>query len=88
MRCPRHGLPFAFFSSQARCPAFFSLSVIAKKYSPSKRAWRTAVAQSGIYEAQMALSRETKTLLTEAADSAIEVLYLQEQEAKAEVGKP
>ena len=46
-----------------------------------KRALRTAVAQTGIYESQMALGRETKTILTEAADSAIEVLYLQEQEA-------
>jgi outer membrane protein, heavy metal efflux system len=44
-----------------------------------KRAWRSAVAQTGIYEAQMALGRETKTILTEAADAAIEVLYLQEQ---------
>ena len=44
-----------------------------------KRAWRTAVAQTGIFEAQMAFGRESRTILTEAADAAIEVLYLQEQ---------
>jgi outer membrane protein, heavy metal efflux system len=45
-----------------------------------KRAWRSAVAQTAIFEAQKALGRETKTILAEAADAAIEVLYLQEQE--------
>jgi cobalt-zinc-cadmium efflux system outer membrane protein len=45
-----------------------------------KRAWRTAAAQSDIYKTQKALSVETKLILTEAAEAAVEVLYLQEQE--------
>jgi outer membrane protein, heavy metal efflux system len=44
-----------------------------------KRAWRTSAAQSDIFTAQKALSFETKIILAEAADAAIEVLYLQEQ---------
>jgi cobalt-zinc-cadmium efflux system outer membrane protein len=43
-----------------------------------KREWRTAAAASGIRESELGLSRETKVVLTEAADAAIEVLYLQE----------
>ncbi len=43
-----------------------------------KRELRTAAAATGIRESQLGLSRETKAVLTEAADAAIEVLYLQE----------
>jgi cobalt-zinc-cadmium efflux system outer membrane protein len=43
-----------------------------------KRELRTAAAACGIRESELGLSRETKMVLTEAADAAIEVLYLQE----------
>ena len=43
-----------------------------------KRELRTAAAQSGVCQAQLAMSRDTKVILTEAADAAVEVLYLQE----------
>jgi cobalt-zinc-cadmium efflux system outer membrane protein len=44
-----------------------------------KRAWASAAAQSGIYAAQKSLSTETKNILLEAADAAIEVMYLREK---------
>jgi len=43
-----------------------------------KRRLRTAVAAAGVCERQWALGRETKLLFAEAADAAVEVLYLQE----------
>ncbi|MGA2259289.1 MAG: TolC family protein, partial [Thermoguttaceae bacterium] len=43
-----------------------------------KRELRTAAAESGVCQAQLAMSRDTKLILTEAADAAVEVLYLQE----------
>jgi cobalt-zinc-cadmium efflux system outer membrane protein len=43
-----------------------------------KREWRTAAAETAIREKQLGLGRETKTVLMEAADAAIEVLYLEE----------
>jgi cobalt-zinc-cadmium efflux system outer membrane protein len=43
-----------------------------------KREWRTAAAASGIRESELCLSRETKLVLSEAADAAIDVLYRQE----------
>ena len=43
-----------------------------------KRELRTAAAETGVCEAQLAMSRDTKLILTEAADAAVEVLYLQE----------
>ena len=43
-----------------------------------KRRWRMAAAEAGISRSQAALARETELLLAEAADAAIEVLYLQE----------
>jgi cobalt-zinc-cadmium efflux system outer membrane protein len=44
-----------------------------------KRELRTAAAQSGVCKAQLAMSHDTKLILTEAADAAVEVLYLQER---------
>jgi len=43
-----------------------------------KRELRTAAAESGVCEAQLAMGRDTKLILTEATDAAVEVLYLQE----------
>ncbi len=43
-----------------------------------KRRWRMAAAEAGVTRSQAALARETELLLAEAADAAIEVLYLQE----------
>ncbi len=43
-----------------------------------KRELRTAAAASGVCQAQLAMSRDTKLILAEAADAAVEVLYLQE----------
>ena len=43
-----------------------------------KRELRTAAAETGVCQAQLAMSRDTKLILTEAADAAVEVLYLQE----------
>jgi cobalt-zinc-cadmium efflux system outer membrane protein len=43
-----------------------------------KRRWRMAAAEAGIARSEAALARETELLLAEAADAAIEVLYLQE----------
>ena len=43
-----------------------------------KRELRTAAAESGVCQAQLAMGRDTKLILTEAADAAVEVLYLQE----------
>jgi cobalt-zinc-cadmium efflux system outer membrane protein len=44
-----------------------------------KRELRTAAAESGVCLAQLAMSRDTKLILTEAADAAVEVLYFQER---------
>ena len=46
-----------------------------------KRELRTAAAESGVCQAQLAMSRDTKLILTEATDAAVEVLYLQELHA-------
>lgn len=46
-----------------------------------KRELRTTVAESGVCQAQLAMSRDTKLILTEATDAAVEVLYLQELHA-------
>jgi cobalt-zinc-cadmium efflux system outer membrane protein len=43
-----------------------------------KRRWGMAAAEAGVARSQAALARETEVLLAEAADAAIEVLYLQE----------
>ena len=43
-----------------------------------KRELRTAAAESGVCQAQLAMSRDTKLILTEAADAAVEVIYFQE----------
>ena len=43
-----------------------------------KRRWRMAATEAGVARSQAALARETELLLAEAADAAIEVLYLQE----------
>jgi cobalt-zinc-cadmium efflux system outer membrane protein len=43
-----------------------------------KRPLREAAAEAGIQRTRYALARETETVLAEAADAAIEVLYLQE----------
>ena len=43
-----------------------------------KRELRAAAAETGVCVAQLAMSRDTKVILAEAADAAIEVLYLQE----------
>ncbi|MGO9114651.1 MAG: TolC family protein [Thermoguttaceae bacterium] len=43
-----------------------------------KRELRTAAAETGVCQAQLAMSRDTKLILAEAADAAVEVLYLQE----------
>ena len=43
-----------------------------------KRKRREAVASAGIVRAEFALSRETESVMAEAADAALEVLYLQE----------
>ena len=44
-----------------------------------KRKLRTEAAESGVCQAQWAMSRATKLILTDAADAAVEVLYLQER---------
>jgi len=59
-------------------PAVLNARLMFKLPIGPKREWRTAAAASGIRESQLGLSRETKVVLTEAADAAIEVLYLQE----------
>jgi cobalt-zinc-cadmium efflux system outer membrane protein len=59
-------------------PARLNARLMFKLPIGPKREWRTAAAESGIRESQLGLSRETKAVLTEAADAAIEVLYLQE----------
>jgi cobalt-zinc-cadmium efflux system outer membrane protein len=59
-------------------PAVLNARLMFKLPIGPKREWRTAAATSGIRESQLGLSRETKVVLTEAADAAIEVLYLQE----------
>ena len=46
-----------------------------------KRELRTAAAETGVSEAQLAMSRATKAILAEAADAAVEVLYIQERYA-------
>ncbi|MGA2064328.1 MAG: TolC family protein [Thermoguttaceae bacterium] len=46
-----------------------------------KRELRTAVAQTDICQTKLAMSREVKQVLAEAADAAVEVLYLQEMAA-------
>lgn len=43
-----------------------------------KRELRTAAAASGVCQAQLAMSRDTKLILTQATDATVEVLYLQE----------
>ena len=43
-----------------------------------KRRWRMAAAEAAVARSQAAQARETELILAEAADAAIEVLYLQE----------
>ncbi len=59
-------------------PAVLNARLMFKLPIGPKREWRTAAAASGIRQSELGLSRETKVVLSEAADAAIEVLYLQE----------
>jgi cobalt-zinc-cadmium efflux system outer membrane protein len=46
-----------------------------------KRELRTAAAESGVCQAQLAMSHDTKQILAEATDASVEVLYLEELDA-------